>query len=141
MRVHISLNVQSVAESAAFYEALFGAPASKHRDDYVNFRLDTPAIHLALQQGTSHAGLGASHFGIELPDQESLAAWRARLDGAGVAFAPEDAAQCCYATADKLWLTDPDGYRWEVWVRTGEHDEMGSTRVAPEATPASCCAA
>ena len=59
-----------------------------------------------------------------------LDSWRNRLATAGVVFDVEDDAQCCYARADKLWLTDPDGHRWEIWVRTGEHDAMGSTRVA-----------
>lgn len=128
MRVHISLNVQSLERSNAFYASLFGTGPSKQREGYANFRLDEPPIHLALQEGgrTGHAGI--SHVGIELPDHEALGAWQARLEGAGVSFTPENEARCCYAKADKLWISDPDGYRWEVWVRTGDHAEMGETR-------------
>ena len=142
MRIHISLNVESLEHSKAFYTRLFGQEASKVRDGYANFRLDEPPIHLALQEKKVQPGNGLSHLGIELPDQGALKAWRSRLEEAGTAFAVEDEAQCCYARADKLWLQDPDGYRWEVWVRTGEHDAMGGVRITDavnEAENSACC--
>lgn len=143
MRVHISLPVNSLSRSEKFYAGLFGQSASKVRDGYANFRLDEPPIHLALVESSLGPENSASHFGIELPDIAVLEAWRSRLEAAGVSLAVEDEAQCCYAKADKLWLTDPDGNPWEVWVRTGEHDAMGSTRVAtpPAETKESCCCA
>ena len=139
MRVHISLNVRSLEYSLAFYEAMLGTAPSKRRDAYANFRLDEPPVHLALQEGAISVGGGASHFGIELPDQESLAGWRSRLEQTDLDVLVEDAARCCYAKADKLWLTDPDGYRWEVWVRTGEHEGMGASRIAAKPDIALCC--
>ncbi len=142
MRIHVSLDVTSLAASQAFYAALFGEPASKLRQGYANFRLDEPPIHLALaEQGSALPG-GVSHLGIELPDSAALARWHERLSASGVNFEVEDEAQCCFAQADKLWLSDPDGYRWEIWVRTGDHDAMGSTRVQSstqsEQAPACC---
>lgn len=141
MRVHISLNVTSLEVSLRFYQGLFGQPPSKIRDDYANFRLDRPPIHLALQQGSPTGACGVSHVGIELPDADSLAAWRTRLESDGVKFIVEDKARCCYATADKLWLTDPDGYRWEIWVRNGDMESRGETRVDLATRKAACCAA
>ncbi|MDX1460105.1 MAG: ArsI/CadI family heavy metal resistance metalloenzyme [Xanthomonadales bacterium] len=139
MRVHISLNVTSLEASTGFYSSLFGVAPSKLREDYANYRLDEPPIHLALQQG-GHAGRGnVTHVGVELPDQETLAAWQERLERSGLVFTPENGASCCYAKADKLWLTDPDGQPWEIWVRTGEHTEMGATRVAIPDRPSACC--
>jgi len=129
MRVHISLNVQSLSKSQAFYSDLFGHKTSMQKPGYANFRLDEPPIHLALVESKSEAGGGVSHFGIELADKETLDAWRSRLEDAGAPFSVEDQAQCCYASADKLWLEDPDGYRWEVWVRTGEFESMGEVRI------------
>ena len=55
--------------------------------------------------------------------------WQQRLEHLGVEFAIEDEASCCYALADKLWVTDPDGYRWELWLRTGEFDGMGEAQI------------
>ena len=129
MRVHISLNVVSTQRSCKFYSTLFGREASKSRDGYVNFRLDEPPIHLALVEKTSPRNTGISHLGIELPDTGALSDWRARLEDSDIAFSVEEQASCCYATADKLWLEDPDGYRWEIWVRTGEFDDMGEVRI------------
>lgn len=137
MRVHISLDVQDLQRSLAFYSTLFGQPASKQRPDYANYRLDRPPIHLALQQSASSSGQGHGHLGVELPDPAELAAWRQRLQAAGVRFSAENDAHCCYATGDKLWLGDPDGHRWEIWVRTGDHEAKGASRPLP--TAAVCC--
>lgn len=125
MRVHISLKVTDLAKSEAFYNTLFDQPASKERPDYANFRLDEPAIHLALVKGDTTPNRGCEHFGIELPTEESFRAWEDRLVSAVPELAkPEPGAQCCYAQADKVWLSDPDGNRWEIWHRTGDHSSM-----------------
>jgi len=143
MRIHISLPANNLEQSEVFYEKLFGRPASKRRQDYLNFRLDQPPIHLALvKQKTAPAPAGG-HFGIELADAESLADWQTRLELNSLDYEPEPGAQCCYATGDKLWLTDPDGYRWEIWQRTGEFDALGgqaSEHTGPAAEKPGCCA-
>lgn len=129
MRIHISLNVSSVKRSASFYSTLFGQEVSKSKQAYANFRLDQPPIHLALVEKGSPQNTGLSHLGIELPNAGALRDWRTRLEDSDIAFSVEGEANCCYATADKLWLEDPDGYRWEVWVRTGEFESMGEVRI------------
>ncbi len=129
MRVHISLDVSSIDQSKAFYSALFGQAASKLKPGYANFRLDEPPIHLALMERGIPGSQGVGHLGVELPDKQILGEWHSRLQAQGVEFSVEDKARCCYATADKLWLTDPDGYRWEIWVRTGEYDSIGKTAI------------
>ena len=134
MRVHISLPVSDLNKSQAFYASMFGQPASKVRDDYLNFRLDEPAIHLALVQSERAEAHASQHFGVELPDAESFASWQERALQAEKAMAvePEPDAKCCYARAEKVWLVDPDGHRWELWHRTGEYDAMIEK-------PAACC--
>lgn len=119
-RVHISLTVTDLDAAVAHYERLFGQPVTKRRPDYANFRLDEPPIHLALAPGAREKGTDRSHFGIELPDTQSLANWRRRLRDGDVGFHDEPGADCCYARGDKAWVDDPDGNRWEIWVRTGE---------------------
>ena len=84
MRVHISLPVQNLETSINFYEQLFGQSATKVKDDYANFRLDHPSIHLALMQAKkaccSEPAGSHSHFGIELPDAEAFSTWHSRLE-------------------------------------------------------------
>ena len=124
-RVHISLPVSDLQKSNLFYSKLFGQDASKEKSDYINFRLDQPAIHLALVHRESVPDRGCEHFGIELPDEETFKAWEKRLNETVAELAePESGAKCCYAKADKVWLSDPDGNRWEIWHRTGDHSSL-----------------
>ena len=125
MRVHISLSVSDLAKSRSFYSNLFGQEASKEKPDYINYRLDEPSIHLALVQSESGVERGCEHFGIELPTEDDFRTWESRLNSTVPELAePEPGARCCYAKADKVWLSDPDGNRWEIWHRTGDHSSM-----------------
>ena len=100
-----------------FYEAFFGVPAHKRRPGYANFDLQEPPLKLALQQGRGAAGQGAlNHLGIEVATRGQVEAARRRLKEAGLATFDEGDTDCCYARQDKLWATDPDGNRWEVYV-------------------------
>lgn len=141
MRIHISLPVTSLANSLDFYRTLLGRPASKERPAYANFRLDEPPIHLALVEGKAEKATSASHYGVELPDHDTLAAWKSRLEKDGVSLDVEDDAQCCYAQGDKVWLSDPDGNRWEIWVRTGDYAAMGSDQANEPEPTRQCCSA
>ena len=134
-RIHVSLAVGDLARATGFYTGLFGEEPTKVRDDYVNFRLDSPPIMLALQEkrgADSGASGGVGHLGIELPDRNSLGNWRSRLESRGIEFEPEEKADCCYATGSKLWTRDPDGNVWEIWVRTGEGSQV-------ESKSSTCC--
>lgn len=136
-RIHISLPVRDLDAAIGFYEKLFDQPVTKRRAGYANFRLDNPPIHLALESRATAPAAGDanhSHFGIELPDATTFAAWRERLRSAGADGRDEHDAVCCYAKADKVWLTDLDGNEWEVWVRKGETEQMRSNH-------SECCAA
>ena len=113
MRVHVSLRVGQLEDSVRFYSALFGVAPTERRDDYANFRLDQPPIHLALVEGAAASPVGG-HHGIELEAGDELRRWLDRARGAGIETRSEEAATCCYAVADKFWATDPDGNRWET---------------------------
>lgn len=124
-RIHLGLPVEDLSASAEFYRVLFGRDPEKVEPDYVNFRLDEPPIHLALTEGVP-AVSGTTHYGIELPSHDALAQWKQRADSAGLSHRVEEDAACCYARADKLWFEDPNGYPWEIWVRTGKADKLVS---------------
>lgn len=140
-RVHINIPVSNLEASIHFYSQVFGVSPSKRRPDYANFRLDEPALHLALvekcgmQPKAVQNGEG-QHFGIELFEDETLAAWKERVKASGVQpHLEEESVTCCYAVADKFWLQDPDGNEWEFWVR---HDDEGDSLYS-STEASSCC--
>lgn len=141
-RVHINIAVSDLQRSVNFYSTLFGTQPTKTRDDYANFRLDRPGLHLALVKAPKHAAGNslARHYGVELFDNVDLNDWRNRLERAGVQLKIEEQVTCCYAVGDKFWAHDPDGNDWEFWIRTEEADLMKGDSSAPCATgESSCC--
>lgn len=137
-RVHINLSVRDIEAAKAFYAQLFGAEPSKQRPGYANWRLNAPALHLALTHdpAVKPAQPHERHFGIELFDQSELEGWRERLEAKGVALRLEEQVTCCYAVGNKFWAKDPDGNEWEFWVRTGDAESMTGQENAACCTPA-----
>ena len=45
---------------------------------------------------------------------------------------------CCYAKQDKIWVRDPDGTPWEVFVTHEDAEEHGGGGIEA-AEPATCC--
>ena len=140
-RIHINLEVRDLDRSVGFYEALFGTSATKRREDYANFRLDEPALHLALVlRPDRRLAPTDQHFGVELFEDDVLNAWRARVEARGVATRIEEEVTCCYAVANKFWAADPDGNEWEFWVRHAEAERMREAEEGAQAGDGACCA-
>ena len=83
-----------------------------------------------------------THIGGEVFEAEEVSVATDRLRGAGFETLVEDETTCCYAKADKVWATEPDGLRWE-WYRViedsktfGEEPECES---AETPNVGSCC--
>jgi len=56
------------------------------------------------------------HFGIFVESTDDVDTAIARLESAGLAESIEREDTCCYANQTKVWTTDPDGRRWEVYT-------------------------
>jgi catechol 2,3-dioxygenase-like lactoylglutathione lyase family enzyme len=140
-RVHINIAVSDLERSVGFYSTLFGTKPSKRRDDYANFRLDQPSLHLALVKSPAYSAGDslARHFGVELFDNVDLNDWRSRLEKADLDLKIEEQVTCCYAVGNKFWARDPDGNDWEFWIRTDDADLMKGDSTAPCATTESSC--
>lgn len=144
-KTHISLNVQDVEKSVAFYEAFFGTPAHKRRPGYANFDLDAPPLKLALNQMSEFAPRTGSlnHLGIVLDTVEAVNAIRQRLNALELMTDDEGDTVCCFARQDKVWAHDPDGNAWEVYVILDDMmDGAFETAPSPEANApeaADCC--
>ncbi len=133
LKPHVSLNVSNIDASVAFYEKAFGVAATKRRPGYAKFDLASPSLNLTMQEAT-RTGVNASHFGIQVASSEDVAAAWARFQGAGLPTRTEENTECCYALQDKVWIDDPDGNAWEVFVVKGDAERMES---APKTS--GCC--
>jgi len=143
-RVHINIPVSNLEDSIGFYSKLFGVEPSKQKTDYANFRLENPALHLALVLRSDYTGKDPAfdfdqHFGVELFDEDILNTWKERVKTAGILpHLEEEDVTCCYAVANKFWMQDPDGNEWEFWVRT---DDEGETLYRSSSEGESACCA
>lgn len=133
LKPHISINVRNVERSIAFYRRMFGIEPSKVRTGYAKFDVQNPPLNLALNEVPTLAGQGAlSHLGIQLASTDDVLAYRKRWAEAGLYTRDEMQTDCCYATQDKTWVSDPDGNEWEAFVVL--KDNLPETAAA-----AACC--
>ncbi len=132
-RLQLALRVSDVDRAVEFYERVFATPVTKRRPGYANFAIADPPLKLVLLEGTEGAG-GLDHIGVETLDADEQSAFHARLDEAGLTERVEEASECCYASQDKAWVSDPDGLAWEVYRVLADADSL-----AP-AGDSTCCA-
>jgi catechol 2,3-dioxygenase-like lactoylglutathione lyase family enzyme len=132
LKPHVSLNVTDIEASVAFYEKVFDVPATKRRPGYAKFDLEAPSLNLSMQEAP-RSGVNASHFGIQVATTEDVALASARFTRNGLRTRAEEDTSCCYAVQDKVWVEDPDGNMWEVFVVKGDSPSM-------RADQTTCCA-
>ncbi len=134
MRLQLALNVRNLDEAVEFYEKLFDARVAKRKPGYANFAIDQPPLKLVLFEAPD-APERLNHLGVEVFDDADVRATAERLKAAGMAHLVEDETTCCYAKADKVWATDPQGMRWE-WYRVLEDAEtFGAAASEPKPEP------
>ncbi len=133
VKPHVSLNISNIDASVAFYEKVFGTSATKRRPGYAKFDLASPSLNLTMQEAP-RTGVNASHFGVQVASSEDVAAAWTRFKEAGLKTLTEDNTECCYALQDKVWVEDPDGNSWEVFVVKGE-----ATVMENQTSKSGCC--
>lgn len=134
LKPHVSLNVTDIEKSVAFYEKAFGVKATKRRPGYAKFDLESPSLNLTMQEAP-RTGVNAAHFGVQVASTEDVAVAWTRFKEAGLTTLTEENTACCFALQDKVWIEDPDGNAWEVFVVKADADVMGSQ---PAVKPACC---
>ena len=143
-RIHVAITTPDVDRAVPFYETLFGVAPVKRRADYAKFEVADPSVNFTLNKTSDDSSVGhrgAQHFGIQVDDVEVVLAARARLEAAGLATQTEERVTCCYAVQDKVWVVDPDGHRWEVFVTHADAEVHSVEPVQPVAAAAEpCCA-
>lgn len=117
-RIHMGLGVKNLDRSVAFYTTLFGQGPTKTRPRYAKFEVAEPPVNLALNEvgGATGPNNTVAHFGIQVKSTQAVAIVAERLTKAGMQTAAEDNVTCCHAVQNKVWATDPDGNKWEVYV-------------------------
>lgn len=117
-RIHMGLAVKNLERSVAFYTTLFGQGPTKTRPRYAKFEVAEPPVNLALNEvgGATGPNNPVAHFGIQVKSTEAVSLVADRLKKAGLETAVEDNVTCCYAVQNKVWATDPDGNKWEIYV-------------------------
>ena len=139
LRPHLALTVSNVERAIPFYEALFGTTPAKVKPGYAKFEVAEPALNFTLNEGERTDALGAfNHAGIQVSSTDDVLAAQLRLQKAGLASFEEMDTTCCYAHQDKIWVRDPDGTPWEVFVTHEDSEEFGNAgRVTAGAK--ACC--
>ena len=132
LKPHVSLNVSNVDASVAFYEKAFGVAATKRRPGYAKFDLQSPALNLTMAEAP-RTGVNASHFGVQVATTDDVLEARSRFEAQGLKTFTEEDTACCYAVQDKVWIEDPDGNSWEVFVVKADAPVM-------KADASTCCA-
>ena len=122
-RLHISLDVQDLDASIAFYAGLFGAEPTVRKPDYAKWMLDDPRVNFALSARGRAPGL--DHLGIQAESREELRDVQGRLDATGGRIVPQGETTCCYARSEKSWVFDPQGIAWETFFTSGESTVYG----------------
>jgi catechol 2,3-dioxygenase-like lactoylglutathione lyase family enzyme len=126
-RFHVHVSVDDLAASIRFYRSLFGAEPVVTKSDYARWLLEDPRVNFAIS--ANHQPVGINHLGFQVDSDEELRGLRTQLEAADARMVEENERPCCYARADKYWVTDPTGIAWESF------HTLGPMRVYGEDTP------
>lgn len=111
---HVSVYVQSIPEAVEQYRKILGLEPAKVRADYAKFEIADPPVILSLNVGGEPGTL--SHLGIRYPSTGDVASEMVRVKNQEVPLFQQEGTTCCYAKADKFWVADGDGVRWEMYT-------------------------
>ena len=136
-RVQLALNVTDVDAAVDFYSKLFATPVAKRKPGYANFEIAEPPLKLVLIEASEGGTL--NHLGVETEQADEVTAAEARLSASGLETTGIDDTVCCYAEKVETWVTDPDGAKWEWYVKTADAEQF-SNEIVSHSAGASCCA-
>ncbi len=144
-RLQLAINVTDLDKAVEFYSRLFDTAPAKVKPGYANFAIAEPPLKLVLFEGPEGATL--NHLGVEVETAEEVVSAERRLTRAGLETTGVDETLCCFAEKAETWVVDPDGARWEWYVKSGDSEQIHNTIVRShpreaEPDPASgrCCA-
>lgn len=124
MKTHLNFATSDLDKSVAFYSTLLDAKPARSLDDYALFITERPGLELALDLSDETVKpTHDAHYGIAVETVNEVERAIERLQHAGLAKSIEREETCCYANQTKVWATDPEGRRWEVYTVHEETEE------------------
>ena len=126
-RLQLAINVTDLDKAVEFYSRLFATAPVKVKPGYANFAVADPPLKLVLFE--SPEGATINHLGVEVETAEEVVSAERRLTGAGLETTGVDETICCFAEKAETWVVDPDGARWEWYVKSGDSEQIHNTIV------------
>ena len=143
-RLQLAINVTDLDRAVEFYSRLFDTAPAKVKPGYANFAIADPPLKLVLFEGSEGATL--NHLGVEVETAAEVVSAERRLTSTGLETTGVDETVCCFAEKAETWVVDPDGARWEWYVKSGDAEQIHNTIVrslpseaGSASAPKSCC--
>ena len=80
-----------------------------------------------------------NHLGVEVPSSDVVRSESERMAAEHLLTDEELGTTCCFATQDKVWVTAPDGERWEVYTVLADSESFGASPATLAAGTAATC--
>lgn len=125
MRLQLALDVSDLDEAVDFYSKLFATEPAKRKPGYANFAIEQPPLKLVLFENPDGGGT-LNHLGVEVERAEQVTEAEARLRDDGLATTGVGDTTCCFADKTETWVVDPDGARWEWYVKVADNEAFGT---------------
>jgi len=142
--MHVSLYVSSIEHTVNFYNSFFGKQPEKVRKGYAKYLLNSPSLIISFVENKERVQAHFGHLGFQVETLQELNERLTAAQQSGLLTREEIGTNCCYASQDKFWVTDPDGTQWEVYYFHAdaefndphyEHETAAACCIAPAGKP------
>lgn len=117
---HLSLRVNDLERSTAFYSAFFGVPAKDRTARYSTFIVPHLCLNLVLlvnDRGEALDTYSLYHLGLGVAGKAEVVAAHHAAVAAGAEIVKPPRTTWRGTPLHELWLRDPNGYLIEVYAR------------------------
>jgi hypothetical protein len=135
-RFHVHVGAEDLDDSIRFYSSLFATAPTVRPTGYAKWILEDPRMNFAISR-RGHA-TGAKHLEFQVESAETLTGMRGPLQAADAWLVEKTGRACCYANADKYWVTDRAGIAWEAFHMLGSIPVFGDDTPVKAKSPSRC---
>ncbi len=134
---HVALSVKDLPTAIEHYKKILGIEPAKVRADYAKFEIVDPPVILSLNPSGEPGTV--MHLGIRYAETATIEMQLARAKAEGLPTREQLGTTCCYAKADKFWVSDADGLGWEMYTLLEDAEVHSIGEVPPEARCSTAC--